>query len=330
MIHNQKFNMKTVMKSWMKAVAFGCAVILFIACEDTNEQVGQGNVQFEMTDSPTDDANVRNVFVTVTDIKIDGKSIGGVVKTTLDLKAYNEGNTKVLATVNQFDAKAYNNVTLVLDLNTDANGASPGCYVQTYDGSRYQLKNTPDGTTEVTLFKEYEVVSNTTTQVVLDFDIRKAIAYDMDENIRYKFVSDNDLSNSIRMVLRDKSGRIQGSFNEGNGSSNEKVVVYAYKKGTFSASTETQPQGEHQTYFINSTSSTEVKSTLSGREYTLAFLEEGSYELYFASYEESPSGRSTFKGVLMAETSVDGTVGNTINVESGATISISTQIKGIL
>ncbi len=320
--------MKTVIVNWMKALAFGCAVLVFIACEDTNEPVGKGNVQFEMTDAPIDDANVRNVFVTVTDIKIDGKSIGGVVKTTLDLKAFTEGNTKVLATANQFDAKAYNNVSLVLDLDTDANGASPGCYVQTYDGARYKLKNTPDGTTEVVIFKDYEVMTNATTQVVLDFDIRKAIAYDMDESVRYKFVSDKDLSNSIRMVMRDKAGKIHGSFNEGPATG--KVIVYAYKKGTFSASTETQPQGAHQMYFMNAAGSSIVKSTLSGKEYTLAFLEEGTYELYFASYEESPSGRSSFKGVLMAETSVDGTIGNSIVVKSGSTVSISTQIKGLL
>ncbi len=320
--------MKTAIVKWMKALSFGCAVLVFIACEDTNEPVGKGNVQFEMTDAPMDDANVRNVFVTVTDIKIDGKSIGGVVKTTLDLKAFTEGNTKVLATANQFDAKAYNNVSLVLDLDTDANGASPGSYVQTYDGARYKLKNTPDGTTEVVIFKDYEVMSNATTQVVLDFDIRKAIAYDMDESVRYKFVSDKDLSNSIRMVMRDQSGKIHGSFNDGLATG--KVIVYAYKKGTFSASTETQPQGAHQMYFMNAATSSEVKSTLSGKEYTLAFLEQGTYELYFASYDESPSGRSSFKGVLMAETSVDGTIGNTIVVESGTTVSISTQIKGLL
>src|ERR1700754_2293750 len=101
--------MKTVIVSWMKALAFGCAAILLISCDDSNEPGGKGNVQFELTDAPSDDANVRNVFVTVTDIKVDGKSIGGVTKTTLDLKAYTEGASKVLALASQFEAKTYNN-----------------------------------------------------------------------------------------------------------------------------------------------------------------------------------------------------------------------------
>lgn len=321
--------MKTVMVNWMKALAFGCAVFLFISCDDSNEPAGKGNVQFELTDAPTDDANVKGVFVTVTDIKVDGKSIGGVTKTTLDLKAYSEGSTKVLAMANQFDAKTYGKVTLVLDLNTDANGASPGCYVQTADGARYKLKNTVDGMTEVVVAKSFEVASNATTRVVLDFDIRKSIAYDANESVKYKFVSDGSLGGAVRLVIREKAGMIKGMYSDNLGGSG-KVVVYAYRKGTFSASTETQPQGENQAYFMNAAGSSEVKSGLSGKEYTIAFLEEGDYELYFASYEETPSGKASYTGLLQAETSVDGSVGNKIAVEAGATVAILTVVKGIL
>jgi hypothetical protein len=328
--HNQKLNMKTVIVNWVKAVAFGCAVILFTSCEDSNEPAGKGNVQFEITDAPSDDANVKNVFVTVTDIKVDGKSIGGVTKTTVDLKAYNEGTTKVLAMASQFDAKSYSNVTLVLDLNTDASGNSPGCYVQTYDGASYKLKETADGTSEVVASRDFEVASNATTKVVLDFDLRKSIAYDANDQVHYKFVSNSDLGKAVQLVIREKSGTIKGTYNESTSTGSEKVVVYAYKKGTFSASTETQPQGEHQMYFMNATGSAEVKSSLNGRVFTIAFLEEGDYELYFASYESSPSGRSSFKGVLQAEMSVDGAIGNRIKVEAGVTVSISTVVKGIL
>lgn len=321
--------MKTVIVNWVRALVFGCSIILFVSCDDSNEPAGKGNIQFELTDAPTDDANVRGVFVTVTDIKVDGKSIGGIPKTTVDLKAYGEGETKVLAMANQFDAKAYGKVTLVLDLNTDANGASPGCYVKTVDGMRYKLRNSADGMAEVVISKGFQVASNSTTRVVLDFDIRKGIAYDANESVKYRFVSDASLGGAVRLVEREKSGVIKGMYSEASGTSG-KVVVYAYKKGTFSASTETQPQGENQTYFMNAAGSTEVKSGLSGKGYTIAFLEEGDYELYFASYEETPSGKASYAGLLQAETSVDGSVGNRIAVEAGATVAISTVIKGIL
>jgi hypothetical protein len=322
--------MKTVIANWVKALAFGCTVISLIACEDRNEPMGKGNVQFEMTDGPSDDANVKNVFVTVTDIKVDGKSIGGVVKTTLDLKAYSEGNTKVLAMGSQFDAKAYHSVSLVLDLNTDATGASPGCYIQTIDGARYKLKNSVDGTMELVISKDYELVANATTKVVLDCDLRKMITYDMNDQVRYKFVSDRELSEAINLTIKEQSGIIRGTYEETTPIGFEKVIVYAYRKGTFSASTETQPQGENQMYFMNAATSAEIRSGLNGRTFTIAYLEAGDYELYFASYEKTPSGRTSFNGVLQAELSVNGTVGNRISVKAGATASISTVVKGVL
>jgi hypothetical protein len=287
-------------------------------------------VQFEITDAPSDDANVRGVFVTVTDIRVDGKSIGGVTKTTIDLKAFSEGNTKVLAMASQLDAKTYDNVSVVLDLNNDANGVSPGCYVQTVDGTRYKLKSTVDGTMEVVIAKSFEVASNATTKVVLDFDLRKSIIRDSNENVRYKFVSNRDLGAAVRLVIREHAGTIKGAYAENLADPGRHVVVYAYRKGTFSASTETQPQGENQTYFINAAGSALIRSQLDGKGYTIAFLEEGDYELYFAAYEETPSGKASFKGLLQAETDVDGTVGNRITVEAGASVSISTVIKGIL
>jgi hypothetical protein len=83
-------------------------------------------------------------------------------------------------------------------------------------------------------------------------------------------------------------------------------------------------------YFMNAAGSAEVRFGLNGRVFTLAFLEEGDYELYFASYEAVPSGRSSFKAVLQAEMNVDGAIGNRIKVEGGVTASVSTVVKGIL
>ncbi|MEI9917340.1 MAG: DUF4382 domain-containing protein [Bacteroidota bacterium] len=312
---------------WMRAVAFGFAAILLISCDDSNEPTGKGNVQFEITDSPSDDGNITGVYVTVTDIKVDGRSIGGVTKATVNLKDYTEGATKVLALASQFDSKTYGSVTLVLDLNTDADGATPGCYVRTMDGKRYKLKNTVDGTTEVVASQNFEVASNTTTKVVLDFDIRKAISYDANDDVRYKFVGDDQLNSSLRVMVKEKGGAIKGILNNYLPARSEKVVAYAYKKGTFSASTETQPQGENQMYFMNAVASGEVKPGLNGRTFVVPFLEEGDYELYFASYDETPSGRLAFQRILVIGLNVNGTVGNRITVRSGGTVSVATVVS---
>jgi hypothetical protein len=156
------------------------------------------------------------------------------------------------------------------------------------------------------------------------------ITYDANDQLRYKFVSDGELRNAIHLVVKDKAGVINGLYDESIPVGSEKVIVYAYRKGTFSASTETQPQGVNQMYFMNAASSAEVRSGLNGRTFTIAYLEAGDYELYFASYDEAPSGRTSFKGVLQAELSVDGTVGNRVSVKAGATASISTVGHGVL
>src|SRR5258706_16088451 len=124
--------MKTNYVGWTRAVLFGAAMFMLPACDRSNDPMGKGDAEFQITDAPSDDASIKSVFVTVTDIKVDGKSVSGFTKQTIDLKAYQEGNTKVLGT-GTVDAKAYSTVLLVLDADADAAGASPGCYVLTTD-----------------------------------------------------------------------------------------------------------------------------------------------------------------------------------------------------
>src|SRR6267142_4932408 len=122
--------MKTNHVSWTKAILFGSAMLMLPACNRSNEPMGKGEAEFQITDAPSDDASIKGVVVTVADIMVDGKSISGFAKQSIDLKAYQEGNTKLLGTA-QLDAKAYNSITLVLDADADASGNSPGCYVLT-------------------------------------------------------------------------------------------------------------------------------------------------------------------------------------------------------
>src|SRR5688500_11489489 len=107
--------MKKKIFTWVKGMMLGLAVTsLFMACSDDAETLnGKGEVEFELTDSPADDANIKGVMVTIAEIQVDGKSISGFSKQTIDVKAYQEGATKLLASV-QVDAKTYRNVVLVL------------------------------------------------------------------------------------------------------------------------------------------------------------------------------------------------------------------------
>jgi hypothetical protein len=316
--------------SWIQAILFGCAATFLTSCNDSEEPMGKGEVEFHITDAPIDDANVKSVVVTVSDLKIDGQSVSGFTKTTLDLKAFQDGNTKILGG-QTMDAKAYSSMVLVLDLDTDAQGNAPGCYVLGADGAKYKLKNTTSGKLEVVANQSWNAVKNTKTVVVADFDLRKSIRYSDDPAIRYSFVSDASLNSAVRIVAKEKSGTIKGTYENSSDANPEKIIVYAYKKGTFNAATETQAQGTDGIQFKNAVGSALIKESLSGQVYTLAYLPEGEYELVFAGYSKnSDSGRVAFEALLKSETNVNGSVSSIIKVQANATISISTSIKGLI
>ena len=323
--------MKKRSLGWMKAIFFGCAVTMFTACDDdSKEPMGQGDVEFEITDAPIDDASVKSVVVTVTDIKVDGQSIAGFTKQTIDLKAYYDGNTKALGSA-VVDARTYSNVVLVLDLDADAQGNSPGCYVLNKDNVKYKLKSTATGKTDIIINQSWKATKDASTKIVMDFDLRKSIRYSDDPAVRYSFVSDNSLQAAVRLVANEKSGTIKGTYQEDSQVDADKIIVYAYKKGTFNASTETQAQSTDGIYFKNAVASAEVKETLTGKVFTVAFLQEGEYELHFAAYSnDSTNGRTSFDAMLQSETKVDGNVASIIKVKAATSVNISTSIKGII
>lgn len=329
-LHNQKqMIMRKKSLSWLTAIYFGCAVTMFTACSE-NEPMGQGEVEFEITDAPLDDASVKSVVVTVADVKVDGKSLSGFTKQTIDLKAYFDGNTKVLGSA-VMDAKAYSNVVLVLDLDTDAQGNAPGCYVLDKDNVKYKLKSTVTGKTDVIINQSWKATRGAKTRIIMDFDLRKSLRYSDDPAIRYSFVSDNNLHAAVRLVSAEASGTIKGTYQNDSNVDAEKIIVYAYKKGTFNASAETQPQGTDGIYFKNAVASAAVKETLTGKAYTVAFLQEGEYELHFAAYsKDAATGRVSFDALLQSETSVNGSVANIIKVKAATAVNISTSIKGII
>ena len=319
--------MKTLNVSWPKTILFACAIFMLPAC-NSNEPMGKGEAEFQITDAPCDDASVKSVFVTVADVKVDGQSISGFAKQTIDLKAYQAGSTKLLGST-QLNAKTYSNVTLVLDTDTDASGNAPGCYVLTMDNTKYRLSSS--GTIAVTANKSWSVLTSAKSTMIIDFDLRKSIRAMTDQSIRYNFVSNDNLQASVRLVSQAKAGTISGTYSEQTSSNADKIIVYAYKKGTFNASTETQAQGDDAIFFKNAITSAEVKAGFSSNTFKIAFLEEGDYELHFAAYnKDSGSDRFIFQTMLKSQTTANGSVGDFVTVQSGITISISSVINGTI
>jgi hypothetical protein len=313
---------------WIKLACFGLAAVAFTACQEDAGPAGKGEVEIEITDAPSDDANIKSVVVTVAEVKVNGKAISGFTKQTIDLKAYQEGSTKLIGNT-QLDARSDNKISLVLDLDSDEQGNAPGCYVLTQDNTKFKLKSTTTGKHEVTSAQSWKIAANAKTKAVIDFDLRKSVKYNDDQTSRYSFVSDNNLNAAVRVVTRENTGTIHGSYQDDTSTNADQIVVYAYKKGTFNASSETTAQGDDGIMFRNAVSSAEVKGSLTGKAYTLAFLEEGEYELHFVAYNRNAeNGRLTYASRLQSETSVDGSIANTIKVKAGASLNISSAIKG--
>lgn len=323
----------TTMKHFLTGAVLLAGTVLFTNCtKDDDGTDATGKAQFEITDGPIDDASVKGTFVTVTQVKVDGEAISSFSgKQTIDLMAYQNGNTKALGLA-ELESGTYNDVTLVLDYETDANGNSPGTYVLTDDNVKHSLKATANAANEIKVNSgSFEVKEGSTTNVVLDFDLRKAIKYeDAPQNDdQYDFVSDAELRSSVRMVAKSKSGKVTGNVSDNLSVAGEKIVVYAYKKGTFNKNQEVQGQGDSNVQFKNAVTSSVVSNQGS---YTLAFLEEGDYELHFFGYEDKDNdGKMELKGEL--ELDLAGGIGlnlNDVNVESDSNVTLSVIVTGLL
>lgn len=293
---------------------------IFVQCTDDAKDEDQKEVSIQMTDAPIDDADVSAVFVTVAEVKVDGETFSGFSgKKTINVKALQNGSVDVLGTAD-LDAKAYSNITLVLDLDTDDQGNAMGCYVERANGTKESLAGSATGTIDVTSQGTIDLATETrsSVEVVLDFDLRKAIKTSSSNN-SYDFVSSADLSSSVRTVVKHETGTVKGSTTNNSGASNDKVVAYIYAKGTYDAS-EKNRQGANNIRFKNAVSSSAVDAS---GNFQLSYLNSGEYDVVFAAYNYDAQNKAEFKGTLEVGGLLTGTIlgAVTVNAEAQATLS---------
>lgn len=309
----------------------GCALALlafgFSNCTKDENPAGTGKVRFEITDAPTDDPNVEGVFVTVANVKVDGENIDGFMGVqTIDLMAYQNGQVKVIGEENSLAAGTYNDVRLVLDVEKDASGAAPGCYVLLKDGTKQALTLAGGAASEIKAGGTLDVAAEQTSAAVLDFDLRKSIVYGSGVGA-YKFVTDSELSNAVQLKMKSGTGTISGHLTDAfSGQAGDKIVVYAYKKGTYSAD-EALSQGTSGVTFKNAVCSAAADGE---GNFTMAFVEKGEYELHFVGYEDTNNdGKLEAKGFLLLDLlgSIDPTG---VHVDASATVRLDLSIIGLL
>ena len=271
-------------------------LILFVSCseDDCIDETGTGtegnSTAVYITDSPVDEANVEAVFITVSEVKINGTAIEGFNKTTLEISSLTEGQTELLGELD-LDAGTTSDISLML-ADTDASGNGPGNYVMTTGGAKEELA----AASEININDQAEIFGDTQNEIVLDFDLRKSLKHDGES---YSFVSESQLENNIRVVNKMNTGIVTGNVDNTSEANGDVVVAYAYKEGAFDESEScANSEGVH---FSNAVSSSVVSD--SNGEFEIHFLEEGDYELHFASYsDEDQDGKLEFSSMVEANT----------------------------
>lgn len=313
------------MKNYLKisGLAF-IALMGMVSCSKDDSPAMEGesyNTSFEVTDAPIDNAEVEAVFVTITNVSVDGKSLEGFSATTVNLAALVNGKTAALGNLD-LEADMYSSIVFELDFDEDINGNYPGCYVQKANDEKDALVASSN---KIEITDKFEVLANATNVIVVDFDLRKTIKEEKDGlSSDFNFVTMSELSAGIRTVNSEMAGKISGNVNDANDTS-DKIIVYAYEEGTFDADVETKGSGESDVTFANAITSSEV-SGISG-SYSLDFLEEGEYELIFASYEEAEDD-SFYLNALLDVESVTGLDLGAISVNAALQISANVTVTG--
>lgn len=302
------------------------SLLFFTQCATDDDPVtASGMANFKLTDAPIDDANVKGAFVTIADVKVDGESFSGFQgTTTVDVLALQNGRTEALG-LGSLETGTYSNISLVLQYDVDANGNAPGCYILSESDEKIDLAASSASESEVVITNgAFEITENATTNVVLDFDLRKAIKYDDNNQSDFSLVSNAELQSSFRFVNESETGTVQGECNDPVVNS-DKIVVYAYQKGNFNQDAEIQ--GEAHAQFSNSVTSASVDAS---GNYQLSFLEDGEYELVFVSYKKMDNNDSYELEGFLEVNSLLGIDLSVLGIEANANVTANVLVTGIV
>lgn len=296
--------------------------ILFIQCDpDTmvENEDKEGEYTIEMTDAPIDNHNIKATMVTFTAVELDGKRFDLESDVTVDIMSYQNGETFTLWK-EKVEAKTYSEVKLILNNSQDAQGNAPGCYIEKNDGSKDNLA--VDGSSEsVIAVKKTEnpkIKENEEMNSVIDFDLRKAIMVSDDSEDDFMFSS--NMNAALRLVNKENSSKINGNVSDNLNMGGDKIVAYAYVKGTFDRDQEAS--GDENSFFANAVTSATVNSDGS---YQLSYLEQGEYELIFIGYDrDDQTGKTEAKSILSSSLDITGSIlGIELNTSASATLDIT-------
>lgn len=292
------------MRRVTKNLSLALAVVLlaiFTGCNSDSEVESKGKAKVMVTDAAVDAEAVTGVYLSVKEVQAQSN---GKLRTVarfdnaqeFDVMAYQNGSTYALGE-GDIEVGSYEELRLITDGNS---------YVSFEDGSTKPL-DIPSGTSSGYKIKgAFDIAAESATEIVADIDLRKALV--VTGNGDYK------LRPTARLVTASTTGTIKGNVS----GSADKLVVFAYAKGSYAASEASEP-AEGSTRFEGSVNS----AVVSNGSFTLAFMEEGEYELVVAEYDKDEStGEYTFKSTTEAELLLNGSLINLVKVEANAQVNV--------
>lgn len=283
--------------------------VLLSSCSDSDSRgsmKGQANVK--VTDAAVDTESITGVYLSVSEVQaISNEEIKTIATFSepqvFNLMAYQNGETYTLGS-GDIEVGTYSEIRFIM--------SGSDSYLMFDDGTTEPL-NIPSGTSSGYKVKgTFEVVADGTTDIVADIDLRKALILTGEQT--YK------LRPTGRLLMEKDVATIYGTV---SGNTTDRMVVYAYEKGTYSSSEESEP-ATGETRFQNS-----VNSAIVGDDgtYTLAFMNEGEYDIVVASYSNLDQDEDLeFEGVLTTSLLVDGFLQNFLDIDFSASADVEVNI----
>lgn len=235
----------------------------------------KGTVSFNLTDAPTDDVNVKGVYVTFHALRYqyaDNDDKWEYIELnesrTINLLDLQDGNTTLLHEI-ELPAGEISHVNFIIDTNE--------CYIDLYVGGVQPLYVPSGDEIGFEAFGGFTVEPGKTVNVTADFDVRKSMK--LTENGEYI------LYPAIKIVDNNDVGCIKGTMDLALTRDISSVVVYAYQDESWNA---------NESNTTNNFSGAVLSNSVKMKSYTLPWLPVGTYDLVIVAYDSN----GEFKKIL--------------------------------
>ena len=270
------------MKNFHKLIAFILSLTLMTLISgcggggDTSSTASNtGTVSLRLTDAPTDDENVKGVYVTFNALRYQyadsndsWQDVDLNESRTINLLDLQDGNTTLLNHV-ELPAGEIAHVRFVLDTDD--------CWIDFFVGEIQPLEVPSGDQTGFKAIGGFTIPAGGTVNVTADFDVRKSVT--ATGNGKYK------LRPTIKIIDNIEVGEINGTMTLDLDENVSSVIVYAYEDGSWDAN-----ESNATNNFGNSVLSTDATDG----SYTLPWLTVGTYDLVVTSQDVN----GTFKDIL--------------------------------